>query len=114
MGLVIPVIVSLRILFQELCIKKYGWDTLLAEEDQAFFRRWITSLEEVNIYVNRCYLSAIEGNVKSVSLHAFGDASKKAYCGTVYLCSESNNGERKAVLVASKARVAPMAELSIP
>ena len=47
-------------------------------------------------------------------LHGFGVVSKKAYCATVYFVYPGTDGETQVRLVASKMRVAPLKELSIP
>ena len=47
-------------------------------------------------------------------LHGFGDASKKAYCAMVYFVYLGTDGKTHVRLVASKTRVAPLKELSIP
>ena len=49
-----------------------------------------------------------------IYLHGFADMSKKAYCAVVYLVYRMENGEACARLIASKTRVAPLKELSIP
>ena len=46
-------------------------------------------------------------------LHGFGDTSKRAYCAVLYLVTIVNNNPN-VKLVASKARVSPIKELSIP
>ena len=43
-----------------------------------------------------------------------GDASKKAYCAMVYFVYHTKDGKAHVRLVASKTRVAPLKELSIP
>ena len=47
-------------------------------------------------------------------LHRFGDASKKAYCATVYFLDPGTDGKTCVRVVASKTRVMPLKELSIP
>ena len=47
-------------------------------------------------------------------LQGFGDATKKAYCAMVYFVYCTNDGQTHARLVASKTRVVPLKDLSIP
>ena len=47
-------------------------------------------------------------------LHGFGDASERAYCAMVYLVYHTADSQAHASLVASKTRVAPLKQLSIP
>ena len=114
LGLIVPVIIPVRLLFQDLCRKKYNWDAPLSEGEQEFIAKWLKDLENVTIAVERCYLP-IDEEIESSYLHVFGDASKKAYCAAVYLCFKSKAGWRS-VLVASKVRLAPLSvpEMSIP
>lgn len=60
------------------------------------------------IKINRAYDSEIEGTPEHTTLHAFADASTKAYGAVAYLCSESTTGQRTFSLVISKCRVAPV------
>ena len=114
LGLIVPVIIPVQLLFQDLCRKKYDWDAPLSEGEQEFIAKWLKGLENVTIAVERCYLP-IDEEIESSYLHVFGDASKKAYCAAVHLCFKSKAGWRS-VLVASKVRLAPLSvpEMSIP
>ncbi|GFX27320.1 integrase catalytic domain-containing protein [Trichonephila clavipes] len=51
---------------------------------------------------------------ESIELHAFSDASEKAYGSSIYLKSISALGEVKVCLVTSKSRVSPLKQISIP
>ena len=66
------------------------------------------------IEVNRCLYEAREECVTQCFLHGFGDASKKAFCTMVYFVYRTVDGQAHVRLVASKTRVAPLKELSIP
>ena len=70
--------------------------------------------ETKEIRVNRCLYETGGGDATECYLHGFGDASKKAYCAMVYFVYRTKNGETHVRLVASKTRVAPQKELSIP
>ena len=54
------------------------------------------------------------GRVTECYLYGFGDASKKAYCAVIYFVYRFEDGKTHVRLVASKTRVAPLKELSIP
>ena len=61
----------------------------------------------------RCYFQGIQDKVVSCSLHGIGDASTKTYAAVIYLhVTMTVGGYVK--LVASKSRVAPVKELTIP
>lgn len=66
-----------------------------------------------NISLPRCFYDESENGVKNVEIHAFGDASRKAYCAEVYLVYETSEGIQTKLLC-SKSRVAPLKEMTIP
>ena len=55
----------------------------------------------------------MEGEILSFSLHGFGDASKIAYSAVIYLVCQTTMGTY-VKLVASKTRIAPLKQLTIP
>ncbi|GFS80589.1 integrase catalytic domain-containing protein [Trichonephila clavipes] len=64
-----------------------------------------------NISIDRCI---VIHRAESIELHAFSDASEKAYGSSIYLKSISALGEVKVCLVTSKSRVSPLKQISIP
>ena len=116
LGIVSPMTVSMKILFQEICNQKHDWDENLKEETQLRFDKWVQDLTITNeIRVNRCLYDSV--GVKEVTecyLHGFGDESKKAYCALIYFMYRTTDGKTHVRLLASKTRVAPLKELSIP
>ena len=115
LGLISPIMIPIKILFQELCTLKYDWDCPLSEGKQNLVKRWLLNANKIKeIVVPRCYLPPKISDPVSITLHAFGDASKKAYCSVVYLCIETQSGFRHTSLVASKSRLAPLSDFTIP
>lgn len=53
-------------------------------------------------------------NSVCIQLHAFADASEKAYGAVVYLRSSDRSGAVKVALLCSKTRVAPTKQISLP
>ena len=92
-----------------------GWDDIVEGD---LLKRWLSLLrtlkESEPICVPRWYQKdmSIGENVKW-SLHGFSDASTRAYAAVVYLQCWSGE-ERKSVFVASKSRVAPVNEQTVP
>ena len=114
LGLISPIGVHAKILFQELCIGKLDWDDPIPEDKVAKWEDWISGLSQVKtMTVPRCVQDQIEGEILSYQLHGFADASKKAYCAAVYLVYTTTKG-MFSKLLCSKVRVAPLKELSIP
>lgn len=116
LGLISPVTVSMKILFQEICSEKLDWDEMLTGEIVVKWSKWVKDLLQTGeIKVDRCLYEAREGpSVTECYLHGFGDASKKAYCAMVYFVYRTDDGQAHVRLVASKTKVAPLKELTIP
>ena len=115
LGMVSPVTVGMKVLFQEICNSKFDWDEVLTGEIKRKWDKWVQDLAETKeICINRCLYETEGGDVTECYLHGFGDASKKAYCAMVYFVYRTKDGKAHVRLVASKTRVAPLKELSIP
>ena len=113
-GLVSPVAVSAKILFQELCVENLGWDDPLPADKYERWRAWIQDLQETNIIsVPRCIIDESKGEILSTELHGFADASKAAYCAMIFIVFKTTTGTYVRLLSA-KTRVAPLKRLSIP
>ena len=79
------------------------------------WKRWIAGAEQFNVFkVPRCYHVRIKKNDVSVMLVGFSDASKKGYAAVLYIRVQDRDGEVTVNLVASKTRMAPIEEQSIP
>ena len=86
MGLISPVTVSVKVIFQEICRQKGEWDEQLEGGVKKGVEDWIKGLIDCHkIDVKRCVYDHPHEEVVECSLHGFADASKKAYCGVVYL-----------------------------
>ena len=115
LGLISGVVVSMKILFQDVCKDKLGWDEVFSNDMKRRLDKWIKDCVATReIYIDKCLYDARLGNATECYLHGFADASKKAYCAVVYLVYRTENGEVCARVIASKTRVAPLKELSIP
>ena len=114
LGLISPMIVPMKMLFQTLCCKKRDWDEELEGESKKKFSEWVADLSKIGgISIDRCVYENPQQRVLECQLHGFGDASTKVYCAVVYLVYVTNEGIY-AKLLASKSRVAPVKSLTIP
>ncbi|GFY02312.1 DUF1758 domain-containing protein [Trichonephila clavipes] len=112
LGLLGPIITWAKIFMQRLWLLELGWNDELPFKEQKEWRRFIDSLKAVNnISIDRCI---VIHRAESIELHAFSDASEKAYGSSIYLKSISALGEVKVCLVTSKSRVSPLKQISIP
>jgi len=114
LGVIGPVTVSMKMLFQDLCSRGFKWDEELTGEVSNRLKAWIEDLHRAKeITINRCVNRFTPGKVTKCYLHGFGDASKKAYCSVIYLVCHTDAGV-SVELLTSKTRVAPLKALSIP
>ncbi|GFU95152.1 integrase catalytic domain-containing protein [Trichonephila clavipes] len=112
LGLLGPIITWAKIFMQRLWLLELGWSDERPFKEEKEWRRFIDSLKSVNnISIDRCI---VIHRAESIELHAFSDASEKAYGSSIYLKSISALGEVKVCLVSSKSRVSPLKQISIP
>ena len=116
-GFIQPVMVTLKILFQKICLSKIGWDDVVSDALAKEFYDAINEIKHLGDFcVARCYFPVdINDPVVNVEMHAFSDGSKMAYGGCVYLKYVTKNGFVKVVFVAAKSRVVGASlKLTIP
>ena len=91
LGLISPLFITIKTLFQDLCRLKIGWDDPLDEELSLRYSQWLSDLSKAEcIPIQRCYLP--DESVISLQLHCFGDGSEVAYAAAVYLRVETSQG----------------------
>ena len=108
MGFISPVVIRFKMLFQEICLSKVGWDDPLPELLCSKWKQLLQGLKARPLRLPRYCLTGLEPRLKLIG---FCDASQKAYAATVYLEDCSNNS---LVLLASKTRVSPLKGQTIP
>ena len=114
LGILSPVVVMAKVLFQDLCIEKVGWDEPLPADKLPVWENWLQNLQEIGtISIPRCVYDKSKGEVQWCQLHGFGDASMKAYSAVVYMVYGTSEGIFS-TLLCSKTRVAPLKSLTIP
>ena len=113
LGIVSPIVVSLKVLFQQLCVEKRAWDEEINGDERKQWEVWVRQLKRVQqISIPRC-VHGMKSESAKYSLHGFADASLKAYCAVIYFVCESPEGVT-VTLLASKTRVAPVKTQTIP
>ena len=115
LGFVSPAILPAKQMLQELCKRKIGWDDEIPEEIKGQWIKWQSSLPELEDFcVPRCWKPVGFEEPSSVQLHHFSDASESGYGVASYLRLTNHDQEVVCNLVMSKARVAPIKQISIP
>ena len=113
LGLVSPIVIACKVLFQNVWIHKLKWDDPLPDDIKY---PWL------DIYHNLPAISKIalprlikpKTNIKYMQLHGFCDSSQQAYGACLYLLTVDENDEVTVMLICAKSKVAPLKQLSIP
>ncbi|GFW15395.1 integrase catalytic domain-containing protein [Trichonephila clavipes] len=107
-----PVVAKAKIFLQKLWMLKIDWTDLLPDTINRKWRQFVESLQVVNdININRCI---VVEQPEVIELHGFSDASQSAYGAVVYCKSITSDGRMLVHLIASKSRVAPTKQTTIP
>ena len=109
-GVIQPIIVNLKLIFQEICrIKpKLNWDDLVPDELKVLWENSIEFMSKVGKIELPRKIIDFSSPMKCIELHGFSDASLKGYGACVYIRSVTENNEVSVNLVAAKSRVAPI------
>ena len=115
LGILSPVTVQFKMLFQDICAAKLNWDEMLSGELLAKWNCLLSSLEKSQpLCIPRCYFNNFTSSTScTCSLVGFCDASQKAYAAVVFLRMRMAD-QCVTRLVASKTRVAPLCTQTIP
>ena len=107
LGFIQPLIVSLKIIFQKICVEKIEWDEIVSDEILCSFTKVINQLKELaELRFPRSYFHTDKNDpVKSIELCGFSDGSKIAYGGVVYLKVITLSGKIRVVFITAKSRV---------
>ena len=114
LGLLAPVIIPMKCIFQTVCKQTVGWDSILSPELSIEWNKILIDLSNVStLQFPRFMLPDIELESKSVDIHGFSDASQKAYGACVYVRIEHDKGI-DTQLLGAKSRLAPLKGQTIP
>ena len=76
LGFITPMTVKVKMFCQSLCEKKMEWDEVLDESSKGVWNSLLKDLKKSEpVIVPRCFFSDFQGDVASVSLEGFCDAS---------------------------------------
>ena len=92
LGMLSPIIICFKVLFQILCEAKLSWDDELPEELLTHWTHLLKGLREFKPIEIPSLLSN-GANIRGCSLHGFCDASSKAYAAVIYLIIETEVGK---------------------
>ena len=115
LGIAAPFVLRGKIIVQESCRLRLGWDDPVPEDIEERWRKWLVSLPFLDqMSMPRCYKPSGFGSLASVKLHHFADASDVGYGCVTYLRFENSAGLVHCSFVFGKSRVAPLKQMTIP
>lgn len=112
LGLISPILVRAKLIMQRTWAANLKWDDQLTDELQNAWIKYADDLKDINaIQVPRRIILSASAN--RFYLHAFCDASMKAYGACAYLQTIDRNNKSSSALICSKSRVAPIKNKTI-
>ncbi|XP_069129179.1 uncharacterized protein [Argopecten irradians] len=115
LGIASPFILTAKSILQNLCKQGICWDDDITDADLRKWSTWISQLHELeNVEVERCYKPSDFGNVTSVQLHSFSDASDTGLGMVFYLRFIDETGRIHCSFLLGKSRVAPLKTATVP
>ena len=114
LGLLAPVLITPKILFQNLWLRGLTWDEFLPEDILKTWLEWridLTSLEDLRL--PRCLVPR-DVSITVHELHGFCDSSEVAYAAAVYMRTITSTGDVNVRLIAAKTKVAPLKKVTLP
>ena len=114
LGLIQPIILIGKLIFQRVTRLSIGWDDLLPPSELNAWKRWFQGLENIHhLRFPRCLIGSLYVGARK-ELHTFCDASEVAYGTATYLRAVSDREDVKVILIMGKGRVSPNKALTIP
>ncbi|GFY79061.1 integrase catalytic domain-containing protein [Trichonephila inaurata madagascariensis] len=115
-GFLGPFTLRIKHLMQKIWLLGVEWDESLPEDIISLWAAWCEEVPQLtNFSIPRSYFSdPLVNNFKTLELHLFSDASTKAYGTIAYLRVTSYNIGILTSFVASKNRIAPLKNLTLP
>lgn len=115
LGILSPVVLTAKIILQQLCKLGLGWDDLIPSSAAQEWTRWLEELSQLEQFqVIRCLKPTDFGEVIKAQLHHFTDASEEGYGVVTYLLLQNARLQLHSAFIMGKSRVAPLKSITIP
>ena len=109
-----PFVLEGRRILERLCNKNVQWDEIVQQDVQSDWAKWVEQMNQLeNLPISRCIQPADFGEIKSVTLHHFSDASENGYGQCSYMRLVDNDNRVHCSLLLRKSRVVPKKFISI-
>ncbi|XP_050338216.1 uncharacterized protein LOC126764587 [Bactrocera neohumeralis] len=112
LGVLSPVVITSKIIMQELWLLKLDWDDSVPQHIHQAWNCCLASLNSLSSLSLPRY--CLLPNARDIQLHGFCDASIRAYGSAIYIRVEDSDGKVAVHLLTSKSRVAPVKKQSLP
>ncbi|CAB0040754.1 unnamed protein product [Trichogramma brassicae] len=114
LGWISPLTIQYKIFLPRLWTLGLSWDDPLPAHLQALCQSLVRDLQNLNqVCIPRWIgLSPTPGAV--LELHGFADASERAYGAVIYVRTAIDDGRSRCTILASKTKVAPLKQVSLP
>ena len=115
LGLIAPVVFRGRMIFQETSRLKLDWDELVPDWLRRMWVDWLCSLQFLgSLIFPRCVIPEEFAENGVHELNHFCDGSQSGYGACSYVRSVNAAGQVHVALVASKGRLVPLKQMTIP
>ena len=113
LGLIAPIIIQGKILFQNSTKLKLSWDEKVPHHISVQWKNWLNTLSLLSeLQFQRCVCPG--GDEAVAEIHVFSDGSESGYGACCYIRVIDKQGIIHVSLVASKNRLAPVKQVTIP
>ncbi|XP_046810015.1 uncharacterized protein LOC124420599 [Lucilia cuprina] len=111
-GWLSPIIIKAKILMQQLWLEGLEWDDDISEESLKKWNELVSDLAKIESISIPRWLQYMPSD--TVQIHGFCDASKVAYCATVYIRCQTKTHNNRSNLLLAKSKVAPIQTVCLP
>lgn len=115
LGILAPVTLSAKMMQQQLCRRKCGWDDAIPSDILTQWKRWLEDIKLlISFRLDRCIRPKDFGAPIHRQLHHFADASKDGYGTVSYIRLQNCRNEVHVAFLLGKARVVPLKSIIVP
>ncbi|XP_065365526.1 uncharacterized protein LOC135958552 [Calliphora vicina] len=111
-GWLAPIVIRAKTLIQQLWLECLEWDEDVSQESLQKWNELVQDLSQVTIISISRWIQYNPSD--KIQLHGFSDASKIAYCATIYLRCQTRSQTTFINLLVAKSKVAPIQTVSLP